>query len=69
MTPSSRARTLNQLEKRLEEFLEENKHDIDVDEIATIEDAICVVQNVRDREEDPPLQIEDEDQDFDYDDI
>lgn len=69
MTPSSRARALNQLEKRLEEFLEENKHDIDVDEIATIEDAICVVQNVRDREEDPPLQIEDEDQDFDYDDI
>jgi len=69
MTSSSRARALNQLEKRLEEFLEENKHDIDVDEIATIEDAICVVQNVRDREEDPPLQTEDEDQDFDYDDI
>ncbi|TXH08990.1 MAG: hypothetical protein E6R04_09460 [Spirochaetes bacterium] len=48
----TRAKILNRLSERLEEFVDEYKHDLDADEVAIIEDAIGVVEKVKDSQVD-----------------
>jgi hypothetical protein len=55
----TRAKILNRLSERLEEFVDEYKHDLDADEVAIIEDAIGVVEKVKDS------QVDDEEEDED----
>ncbi len=55
----TRAKILNRLSERLEEFVDEYKHDLDADEVAIIEDAIGVVEKVKDSQVDDDEEDED----------
>lgn len=56
----TRTKILNRLCEHLEEFLDEYKHDLDADEVVTIEEAVSVVEKMKDYQAEEDEDAEDE---------